>query len=169
MDKILNEAIEEKEKIVKKMKTIILSTTDDKGSPNASYAPSATDEYGNFYIYISSLSKHTKNLLITNIASLMIIEDESDAENLFARKRFTIKSQASTILRDTKEWTEKINLLEQKFPEQIAFLKDLTDFHLFKLKPISGLLVHGFARAFRFKGEGLNELDYLNDKGHTKK
>tara|TARA_B100000686_G_scaffold311564_1_gene355356 strand:- start:268 stop:777 length:510 start_codon:yes stop_codon:yes gene_type:complete len=169
MDKLLSEAIKEKEKIINEMNTLILSTHDNNGNPNASYAPSAIDKKGNFYIYISSLSEHTKNLLITKKTSFMIIEDESTCENLFARKRFTVKSKVSEITRDSEDWKDKIALLENKFPEQIVFLKDLTDFHLFKLKPISGLLVHGFARAFRFKGNALDELDHLNEKGHTKK
>ena len=169
MDEILNKALKEKEKIINSMDTVILSTNDNQGIPNCSYAPTCIDDDGNFYIYISELSKHTQNLLCNDHVSLMIIEDESKAENIFARKRFTMDGKSKEIIRDSDEWNDKMSLLESKFKEQIGFLKNLTDFHLFKLTPHEGLLVHGFARAFRLVGKGLNKIKYLNDKGHTEK
>tara|TARA_Y100001970_G_scaffold52986_1_gene67026 strand:- start:4538 stop:5050 length:513 start_codon:yes stop_codon:yes gene_type:complete len=169
MNETLSKAIKEKEKIINEMDTVILSTADSNGMPNASYAPTTTDKKGNFYIYISELSKHTQNLLNSNNASLMIIEDESKSNNLFARRRFTMNSKSKEIIRDSSEWNEKIELLENKFKEQIGFLKNMTDFHLFKLTPTDGLLVHGFGKAFRFVGQELNQINHLNDKGHTEK
>ena len=169
MDELLIEAKDRKEQIVKDFKTIILSTTNKENLPNSSYAPSAVDENGDFYIYISELSKHTSNLLSNPVASLMIIEDESNSDNIFARKRFTMTCSATEIKRDTNKWVDKINLMENKFGEAISYLKKLTDFHLFKIKPESGLLVYGFARAFNFYGEKLDQIKFLNDKGHTQK
>ncbi|MBI65156.1 MAG: pyridoxamine 5-phosphate oxidase [Candidatus Marinimicrobia bacterium] len=167
MDELLIEAKDKKEELLKNFKTIILSTINKENLPNSSYAPSVVDKNGDFYIYISELSKHTTNLLSNPLASLMIIEDESKTENIFARKRFTMNSKAVTIDRDSGEWNLKMDLMENKFGEPIKFLKTMTDFHLFKITPNDGLLVHGFARAFRFVGPGLNEVKYLNDKGHT--
>ena len=169
MDEKLSKAIEEKEKILKEMDSVILSTVDVEGVPNSSYAPVASDEDGSFYIYISELSKHTQNLLNNDKVSLMIIEDESKAENLFARRRLTMNGKSEEIIRDSSDWNQKIQLLENKFKEQLSFLKNLTDFHLFKLTPTDGLLVHGFGRAFRFVGPSLNKIKHLNDKGHTEK
>ena len=163
------QAIYEKEMLLNNMNSIILSTVDDKNKPNASYAPAAIDENGDFIIYISSLSRHTLNLLVNSFSSIMIVEDESKTENIFGRKRLTLDVSSKEVERDTDEWNEKINLLENKFGETLTFLKGLTDFHLFKLAPSSGLLVHGFARAFVFSGEGLQDISYLNDKGHSKK
>ena len=168
MDKILIEALKEKDKLVKAMNTIILSTNDNNGIPNSSYAPSCIDQNGNFYVYISELSKHTQNLLHDNKVSLMIIEDESQCENIFARKRFTMNAESSHLERESNVWNEKIKLFEEKFTEQMSFLKTLTDFHLFKITPYDGLLIHGFARAFRLTGAGLKQINYLNDKGHKK-
>tara|TARA_Y100000590_G_C15683566_1_gene1000724 strand:- start:138 stop:647 length:510 start_codon:yes stop_codon:yes gene_type:complete len=169
MDDILKEATSQKNNILKSMKTVILGTIDSNSNPNSSYAPSVIDENGDFFIYISKLSKHTRNLLKNPAVSIMIIEDEEKSENIFARKRFTINAQSKEIIRDSDIWNEKILLMEKKFGESISFLKNLTDFYLFKLKPRDGLLVHGFARAFKFKGQHLDEIDYLNDQGHTQK
>ena len=170
MDEVLKEAINHKESIINNMNTVILSTVNHNSEPNASYAPCCYDNSDNdFFIYISKLSKHTDNLINNPIVSLMIIEDEEKAENIFARKRFTISSRSSVIERDSKEWVSKMQLLENKFGEPIAYLKNLTDFYLFRLQPEEGLLVHGFARAFRFMGQKLDKIKYLNDKGHTEK
>ena len=168
MDDIKKEAILEKEKIISSMKTIILSTKCGKGKPNASYAPCVRDEEGFLYIYISRLSKHATNLLSNSNLSTMIIEDESNAKNLFVRKRLTMNCVSNEIPRDTDNWLNKISLLENKFGESISFLKKLTDFHLFQIEPIDGLLVYDFARAFRFEGRNLDKIKFLNDKGHTK-
>ena len=169
MDEILEEAIKHKENIINKMKTVILSTVNDKGEPNASYAPCCKDDGNDLYIYISKLSKHTDNLINNPVVSVMIIEDEEKADNLFARKRLTITSYAKVIERDSDEWVGKMKLMEHKFGEPIVYLKNLTDFYLFRLEAKEGLLVHGFARAFRFVGQGLDQIKHLNDQGHTEK
>ena len=169
MDEILKEAYVEKDSLIQNMHTVILSTKCADGIPNASYAPSVIDSDGFYYIYISKLSKHANNLLSSENLSVMIIEDESKSKNLFARKRLTMNCNSSEVIRDSENWNNKISLLEGKFGESITFLKKLTDFHLFKIEPKDGLLVYDFARAFRFKGRKLDEIIFLNDKGHTKK
>ena len=169
MTKLEQEAINEKNDIVNKMQSINISTICENNVPNSSYAPAAIDKEGNYYIYVSELSKHTRNLLINSKVSIMLIEDEVNSKNIFARKRFTINANAKIINRDTKNWDEKIQLLESKFGESIKFLKEMTDFHLFKLVPTDGLLVYGFGRAFNFVGKNLNEIKHLNETGHKKK
>ena len=82
-DSLLIEAKEKKNEMISGMSSIILSTISKHGEPNSSYAPSVVDSDVNFYIYISSLSKHTSNLEVNSKLSLMIIEDESKAENIF--------------------------------------------------------------------------------------
>lgn len=169
MDEILKEAYEEKNNLVENMKTIILSTKCNDGKLNASYAPSAVDSKGFYYVYISRLSKHANNLINNSKLSIMIIEDESKSKNLFARKRLTMNCSSNEIIRDSEQWIDKISLLENKFGEAITYLKKLTDFHLFQIEPSNGLLVYDFARAFNFKGIKLDKVVHLNDKGHTTK
>ena len=45
----------------------------------------------------------------------------------------------------------------------------MEDFHLFKITPISGLLVFGFAKAFNLEGPVLVNVVHLNEKGHRPK
>jgi len=160
------EPIAEKNKILETIETVILSTINKSGHPNASYAPVAVDKENNFFIYISDLSKHTQNILSNNNVSIMLIEDVSNSENVFARKRLTLNVKASLIKRDTKLWNTKINLLEKRFPDAFQYLKNLIDFNLFQLSPKDALLVYGFGKAFKFLGQKLELSNHLNDKGH---
>ena len=96
------EASRERERLLKNFQTVILSTIDDSGEPNASYAPAAIDDECNFYIYVSELARHSTNLKATRKASLMIIEDESTAVTLFARKRLTLSVNVDVIKRDSE-------------------------------------------------------------------
>jgi len=168
MDSVFKEAINEKNELILNMKSIILSTICDRNTPNSSYAPSIRGGNGDFYVYVSELSKHTRNILQNSRISAMIIEDESKADNLFARKRLTMDCNAQKIERGVDEWEETLNEMRSKLGDTIKFLKDMTDFHLFKLVPINGLLVYGFGKAFKFKDGNLDSFSHLNDKGHTK-
>ena len=170
MNKLHNEAIKEKENILSEMNSVILGTVSKEGLPNSSYAPSVINpEDGCMYVYISDLSKHTQNLRDSGCASIMIIEDESKTDNLFARKRLTISSDVLEIPRDSDAWLDGMDLLENKFGESITYLKNLTDFRLFQITPKNGLLVYGFARAFNFVGKKLDQIKHLNEQGHMEK
>ena len=168
MSEILTEAETQKNNLISNMNTIIMATTDKNDLPNSSYAPSYVDKNNHFYIYVSLLSKHTKNLISNENVSFMIIQDESKADNIFGRKRLTIDATAELVDRNSRHWMKIIEKMENKFGETLSYLKNMTDFNLFKLIPSKGLLVHGFARAFTFSGEKLDEINYLNEVGHSK-
>ena len=120
-------------------------------------------------IFYIQFSKHTKNIMLNPDVSLMIIEDESKSQTIFARKRLTITGKASIINRNEKDWNQKIKILENKFDDTFTYLKKMDDFHLFKITPISGLLVFGFAKAFNLEGPELVNVVHLNEKGHRPK
>ena len=168
MSQVLDEARVEMDQLVSNMKTVILSTVSSEGTPNSSYAPSIKNDKGDYFIYISSLSKHTSNLLNGSTLSMMIIDDESDSENIFARRRLTMDATPSLVDRGTDQWQEIIDMMEEQLGETIAYLKDLTDFHMFKLEPGSGLFVHGFGKAFKLSGGEFDKIEHINDTGHTK-
>ena len=167
MDLILQEAIEAKNELIKNCNIILISTINEKNEPNASYAPTYIDPQCNFYIYISTLAKHTKNLITNNKISFMVMEENS--ANVFAKKRITFNGKIKIIDRKSDAFNDLMDEMKNKLGETIDMIKNMQDFHLIKIKPISGLLVHGFARAFIVQGEGLNEIKHLNDIGHSEK
>jgi len=167
MDSILQEAHIEKEKLIKDCNTIFIGSVNQSGEPNASYAPTHIDEDCNFYIYISALAKHTKNILDTGKISFMLVEPKS--QNIFAKKRITFNGQIKKIERKSEDFNTVMGDMRDKLGETIDMIRNMEDFSLIKITPISGLLVYGFAKAFILTGKGLNEIKHLNDIGHTEK
>ena len=163
------------EALLDKFQSIQLGTADQKGVPEASYSPSIVDKGRNFYVHVSELASHTSNLRDSARASVLIIEDESTAENLFARKRVAYQCSASLIERHSDQWESVVDQFEEKFGKIIGFLRSMEDFHLFKLTPTSGRLVLGFGQAYDVSGTGMKDLSHVgassgknSNQGHRK-
>lgn len=152
---------------IQPFQSAVLSTLSPQNEPQASYAP-VLQQQNAFYIYISELADHTRNLQQNPKAELFFIEDESRCENIFARQRASIKITAQPIARDSEQWRDVMTQFGQLQPEMIPMLRELTDFHLFKLTPYHARYVKGFAQAFNLDGEQLKQVAHLNDKGHRK-
>lgn len=166
MNEELQTALSEMELLLDRVRSAILASVDSKGQPLSSYAPVWIDGHKNFHVYISSLAKHTSQIKRSGMASVMIIEDEADAENLFARKRLTVDCEAEVVVRDSDDWNETMALMEERLGETVSSLKGMTDFDLIRLEPGEGRLVLGFGRAYRVFGKGLQEIGYIGGGGH---
>ncbi len=149
--------------------SIILSTVDEKGQPNASYAPFVEDDSKSFYIFVSDLSTHTRNLSSVGKGSIMFIEDESKSQQIFARRRLTFDCIAKLITRETEEWNQLADLFEKRFGELIGVFRNLADFRIFKLTPTEGRFVVGFGAAYKISGDDLNNLTQIKGGGHGNK
>lgn len=57
------------------IQTAIIGTLDSKGHPFSSYAPCIYDN-NRFYVYISDIATHAKNLQKSPSASLFFVEDK---------------------------------------------------------------------------------------------
>ncbi|WP_105902068.1 heme utilization protein HutZ [Vibrio gangliei] len=147
-------------------KTIQLATVDTEGKPNVSYAPFVVNTSG-YYVLISEIARHARNLIANPQVSLMLIEDEDQSKQLFARKRLTFDAVASIVERNGDEWNNVITEMEQRFGEIIAGLSQLEDFKIFCLTPKQGLFVKGFGQAFQVSGDDLVDFVHL-EQGHQK-
>lgn len=148
--------------MVDSRKSLMLSTLDQDGLPYASYAPFARGDEC-LYILISEIAVHAKNLQLHPDASVLIIEDEDQAAELFARLRVQYRMRAELIAVNTPAWGEGIDTLRQRHGERIEGLSQLSDFKLFKLHPQGGRYVKGFGKAYQIEdgtlsGEGLSHL-----------
>lgn len=130
--------------------SLLMATVNDQGFPEISFAPYIEDD-GNFYIFISELAAHTRNLLKNSKASVMFIEDESNAPHSFARKRQTFNCEASRISRDGKSFEILIAKMQERFGNLIETLRHLSDFHLIELKPLNGQYVAGFGKTYEIE------------------
>ncbi|AQS39976.1 heme utilization protein HutZ [Shewanella psychrophila] len=142
-----------------------LATKNAAGVPNASYAPFALVDDG-FYILVSELARHGTNLKESSEVSVMLVEDESEAKTIFARKRLTFDAHASIVDRETETFTKGVAALSARFGEMIDNLSVLKDFNLFKLTPHHGLYVKGFGQAFSLTGSELLDVDWKRDGHH---
>ena len=166
---VIEEAQKEYEGFIDKFRSLQLATVDKEGNPNASYAPFAVDPNKNFYIFISGLSQHTSNLYHTALASVMFIEDEKTAKQLFARKRLTYQCEASFIEESGPDWPLAKQTFEERFGETFRMLKTMSDFRMFKLVPSKGLFVIGFGQAFSVSGSDLIQLSHIGAPGGKSK
>ena len=137
-----------------------LATIDEHGLPEASYAPFVWFE-GACYLFISQLARHTQNLSKNPSIGLLIIEDESNTRNQFARRRIILQGQAKVIGRDSQLFQTVMQLFRDRFGDFIDIIEPLQDFQLFEIIPGSGRFIRGFAQAFQLSGEGLNEITHL--------
>ncbi len=135
--------------LIASQKTLLLSTVTETNQPEISYAPYVRDEQGSFYIFISELASHTRNLLKNKNASIMFIKPESEVRELFARERITFNCDAIEIAPEDVVFEQQLYSFHRNFGEIVTLIKSLTDFHLFALRPVSGQYVVGFGKAFK--------------------
>lgn len=147
-----------------KAKTIMLATVDKEGTPNVSYAPFAICN-GEYRVLISTIARHARNLLEVPKVSLMLIEDESQSRQMFARRRLSFDAHARVTEREDPSWGESISALKTRHGDLIDELVKLKDFHLFSFKPEQGLFVKGFGQAFQVSNEDLVSFVHLQE-GH---
>jgi putative heme iron utilization protein len=142
-------------------KTVIISSVNQDGSPHASYAPFVRDAEGHFYIFISGLAKHTENILTDKRISLLLIQNEEDTTQPFARKRLTFKCTSKVIERKGPLWNNIMSTFNQRFGDFINTLISLPDFTLIKIQLISGTYVKGFGEAYSINGIALDRIERL--------
>lgn len=140
------------------IQTAIIGTLDKNNHPFSSYAPYIYDA-NRFYVYISDIATHAKNLQKNHKASLFFVEDESKTTNLFARKRISLQCDSMKIERASERFEEVLELFAQKFDaSMVNTLKKMTDFNLYEFKVTYGEATFGFGKAYFIGGEHMDEL-----------
>ncbi len=146
--------------------TLHLASLDEDKHPYASYAPFAIGD-DCLYVLLSDIAVHGKNLKINPQAAVLIVEDESQAQTIFARIRVTYQVNAEHLAIDTEAYRTGIQCLFERHGDRIHNLAGLSDFNLFKLIPIHGRYVKDFGRAYSIEGQTLTgeNINHLRD-GH---
>jgi len=143
---------------IKDIQSVVLGTLDDKGLPFGSYAPFVHTNH-KFYVFISNVAKHAVNLQRTPKASLVFIEDESNAEQIFARKRISLQCSSEMIAREDAKFQEVMSVFKTKFSEDmVSMLMGMQDFNLYELSTDYGEATFGFGEAYNIGGEYMEEL-----------
>lgn len=133
--------------LLEQCQTLILATLNQDGSPLASTVPYA--KIGNeFFVYVSFMAGHTKNLLERKAVSVMLTEDESTSKQLFARHRVTMQSEATLVEKDSQSYADAMQDLSERHGKIIQVLQSMDDFVLVRLTPKQGTYVNGFGSAY---------------------
>jgi putative heme iron utilization protein len=148
-------------------RTVILGTVSEEGIPDASVSAAVLGEDGAFYVYVSALSAHTRNLGLTGKASVFLIQDESESKNLLARKRLTFPCEASPVARGSEVFNTRMAALKEKFGPVMEHLEGMTDFQMIRLQPARGRLVNGFGQAYDIDPLDWIRLSHVGDVGHS--
>ncbi len=144
------------------VKTLQLSTLTSEAKPNASYSPYVADRQGNFYIFLSQLASHTQDLLANPQASILLIEDESEARQIFARQRISYQCNVEIVTDENSDYLPMLNALQDRFGSVVELLRTLPDFILFRLTPYQGQYVKGFGKAYKLVGDNLMTLEHVS-------
>ena len=143
---------------IKNIQTAVIGTLDKNNHPFSSYAPYIYDA-NRFYVYISDIATHAKNIQANPKASLFFVEDESKTENLFARKRVSLQCDSQKITRGSERFEAVLGLFAEKFDaKMVATLKKMTDFNLYEFKVNYGEATFGFGKAYFVGGKNMDEL-----------
>jgi len=148
-------------------RTLLMATRASDGEPDASYA-AYVEWDGDFLVFVSELSTHTRNLLETGRASVLFIEDEGRAGHLFARRRLTFSCDVEEVPRESPLATEMLGRFVAEFGALIETLKGLDDFHLLRLRPLRARYVAGFAKAFEIEDVELARVRHIRAKGRRR-
>jgi len=142
--------------LLNKMKSLQLATIGENNEPAISYTPFIMHKQ-HIYILISALAAHTQHLAKHPQAALLVIEDEHDCQNIFARKRLALECDAQFIERAHQQWNDRLDLFAERHGNTVALLKRLPDFSLVELTPKHGSYIQGFGQAYRFNGLALDK------------
>jgi putative heme iron utilization protein len=134
---------------------VVIATIDDEGYPFNSYAPFIYVN-NHFYTFMSNLANHTKYIQVRSQASLLFIEEESQSEHIFARKRVTLTCNVKRIPREHKTFSLVTPHFMKKHGEMAQMLMQMKDFNLYEFTPLKGSAVFGFGASYKLSTKDFN-------------
>ena len=148
-----------KKKLIENNNSIIISVNGDN-VVDLGYAPYIFYE-NYYYIFVSELSTHVKLLLKQKVGSFMIINDEINSQNIWARIRLKFSAKIEVIIRDSEDFIIICEKIRYKHGKTMNLIKQFNDFHLIKIVPSKGTIISGFGSAFNLKGASLKVVNKI--------
>ena len=153
MDPEINKIKKIKSKLIDSCQSLVI-TVSDNDHPDIGYAPYIyKDKY--FYIFSSELSSHIKLLINKKVGTFMLIKDEQDSKNIWARVRMKFQAKVSIISRSDTDFHKITDIISNKHGNTIDIIREFKDFHLIKIIPIKGTIITGFGSAYNLIGKSL--------------
>ncbi len=143
-------------------KTIVIGARGDTDQPEMGVTPFIRHD-GGLFIYPSRLSAHVRAALAHGKGQFMLIEDEQMAQNIWARVRLKFDADINEINRNDASFEPLCDEFATVHGATMGLIRNFTDFHMLRLRPRSGVLVTGFARAYRVEGEKFAITEHLKN------
>ena len=161
----VKKAAKAKEALLAAARTLTLSVMlkeEDGGGPDLHISPFARLDSGDFIIYTSHLSAAVRALLAGHEVRAMLVADESQSQNIWARVRMRFDIHIEEIARGDDAFAPYCDKLAEVTGPVMGLIRDFTDFHMFRITPQSGVLVTGFASAFSIDGPHFEIQEHLS-------
>ena len=143
-------------------KTILLTARGEFDQPEMGVTPFI--QHGDaLFIYPSRLSAHVRAVLARGQGQFLLIEDEQAAQNIWARVRLKFDADIDEIARQDAKFAPLCDAFATAHGPTMGLIRDFTDFHMLRLRPRSGVLVTGFARAYRVEGADFTITEHLKN------
>jgi putative heme iron utilization protein len=122
----------------------------------------SAEDFSAFYIHISQLAKHTRNIQANSRVSLMISETEFHLEDPQSLARISILGIASRIPLGDAEYEAIKSLYIEQNP-QAAPNFELNDFDLYRIDPTQARFIAGFGKIFDFGKSELRQAALMTE------
>jgi putative heme iron utilization protein len=141
-------------RLIRNTRLAALGTIHDGGPNLAMVAYAFADDFSSFYIHVSNLGKHTRDMEIDPHVSLLITEADDRRPDPQTLVRVSIQGTAMKIEKNEPEYERIKTIYLARFPEAEQ-LFSFGDFHLWAIRPGGGRFVAGFGQAFNLLSETL--------------
>lgn len=132
-----------------------------EGEPNlAMVAYVVAGDFSAFYIHVSRLGKHTRDMEADPRVSLLITEADDGRLDPQTLARVSIRGLAEILPRSDSSYLQVKDIYLTRFPDAEQ-LFSLGDFNVWRITPKAGRYVAGFARAFNLVPEALRKVSAL--------
>ena len=147
-------------RLIRSTRIAALGTLHD-GEPNlAMVAYAFAQDFSVFYIHVSKLGKHTKDMESDPHVSLLITEADDRRPDPQTLARVSMRGMAEILPRTEPGYSQVRDLYLQRFPEAEQFFS-LGDFNLWRITPKEGRFVAGFGRAFNLVPAALKKVSSI--------
>lgn len=146
------------ESLIATRQSLVLATHDAQGECELGVAPFVLVD-GVFAVILSALAAHTRHLEREPCAQMMLLEDEAETHQPYARLRMTVNCDVTRLAREHERSDAIFELMQARFGSIVPLLRGLNDFHVFILTPRHGRFIAGFGKAYRL--EELRVVEHL--------
>ena len=143
------------------LRTLYLAVNSENAMPEMGVSPFIRRD-GGLYVFTSHLSQHVRDLIKQGIATCMLCADEGKSQNIWARNRLKFNADVIEIARNETMFHGLCDGFALAHGPTMDLIRGFTDFHMLQLKPLNGVLVLGFAKAFTVSGSNFDIIAHIS-------